>query len=142
MRKTVKDAGKTAEKAVKTVASEAVAKVEEVKEEVKAEVKKAAAKAPAAEKTAAEKTTTAKAASKTAAAKAPARKAAVKETVYLQYLGKEINEADLMKQVKEIWTKQLKKKAGDLKSVTLYLKPEENMAYYVINDDVTGSIEL
>ena len=80
-------------------------------------------------------------------AKAPAkrtttRKTAVKETVYLQYLGKEINKDDLVKQVKDIWTKELKNKAGDLKSVTLYLKPEENMAYYVINDDVTGSIAL
>lgn len=62
--------------------------------------------------------------------------------VYLQYLGKEINKDDLVKQVKDIWTKELKNKAGDLKSVTLYLKPEENMAYYVINDDVTGSIAL
>ena len=61
---------------------------------------------------------------------------------HLQYLGKEINKDDLVKQVKDIWTKELKNKAGDLKSVTLYLKPEENMAYYVINDDVTGSIAL
>ena len=80
-------------------------------------------------------------------AKAPAkktatRKATVTETVYLQYLGKEINKDDLVKQVKEIWTKELKNKAGDLKSITLYLKPEENKAYYVINDDVTGSIAL
>ena len=47
-----------------------------------------------------------------------------------------------MKQVKEIWTKQMKKKVGDMKTVTIYLKPEENMAYYVINEEVTGNIEL
>ena len=47
-----------------------------------------------------------------------------------------------MKQVKEIWTKELKNKVGDMKSVTLYLKPEENKAYYVINEEVTGSIDM
>ena len=111
--KTVEKAVKAAEKTTKAVAE----KAEDVKEAVKE-----TAKAPA------KRTTT--------------RKTAVKETVYLQYLGKEINKDDLVKQVKDIWTKELKNKAGDLKSVTLYLKPEENMAYYVINDDVTGSIAL
>ena len=111
--KTVEKAVKAAEKTTKAVAE----KAEEVKEAVKE-----TAKAPA------KRTTT--------------RKTVVKETVYLQYLGKEINKDDLVKQVKDIWTKELKNKAGDLKSVTLYLKPEENMAYYVINDDVTGSIAL
>lgn len=111
--KTVEKAVKAAEKTTKAVAE----KAEEVKEAVKE-----TAKAPA------KRTTT--------------RKTAVKETVYLQYLGKEINKDDLVKQVKDIWTKELKNKAGDLKSVTQYLKPEENMAYYVINDDVTGSIAL
>lgn len=111
--KTVEKAVKAAEKTTKAVAE----KAEEVKEAVKE-----TAKAPA------KRTTT--------------RKTAVKETVYLQYLGKEINKDDLVKQVKDIWTKELKNKAGDLKSVTLYLKPEENMAYYVINDDITGSIAL
>ena len=111
--KTVEKAVKAAEKTTKAVAE----KAEEVKEAVKE-----TAKAPV------KRTTT--------------RKTAVKEMVYLQYLGKEINKDDLVKQVKDIWTKELKNKAGDLKSVTLYLKPEENMAYYVINDDVTGSIAL
>ena len=93
--KTVEKAVKAAEKTTKAVAE----KAEEVKEAVKE-----TAKAPA------KRTTT--------------RKTAVKETVYLQYLGKEINKDDLVKQVKDIWTKELKNKAGDLKSVTLYLKPE------------------
>ena len=111
--KTVEKAVKAAEKTTKAVAE----KAEEVKEAVKE-----TAKAPA------KRTTT--------------RKTAVKEMVYLQYLGKEINKDDLVKQVKDIWTKELKNKAGDLKSVTLYLKPEENKAYYVVNGDVTGSVEL
>lgn len=76
------------------------------------------------------------------AVKAPAKKAAVKETIYLQYLGKEIDKEDLMKQVKEIWTKEQKRKVSDMKSVSLYLKPEENAAYYVINEEVSGKIDL
>ena len=85
---------------------------------------------------------TAKAEEKATAKKAAAKKTPIKETVYVQYLGKEINHQDIVKQVKEVWTKQLKKKVGDMKSITIYFKPEENTAYYVINDDVKGSISL
>lgn len=116
--KAAKKVTRKAVKAVEETVADAAEKVEKTAEAVKAEAKKAVAK-------------------KAAPAKKP-----VKETVYLQYLGKEIDKDDLMKTVKEVWTKQMKKKAGDLKSVALYLKPEENMVYYVINDEVTGSIEL
>ena len=95
---------------------------------------------------------TAPAVKKTAAKKAPAKKAAakktaavkkeVKKTAYLQYGGKEIEMDSLYEQVKTIWTKEMGKKAADLKEVKLYVKPEEFAAYYVINDDVTGSIDL
>lgn len=74
--------------------------------------------------------------------KPAAKKPVIKESVYLQYQGREISQQDLVKQVKEIWTKQLKKKVGEIKSISIYLKPEENTAYYVVNDDVTGSIAL
>ena len=119
----------------KPAAKEAVAapaKKEEVKEivqhteEVKETVKKE----------------TAKAEEKATAKKSAAKKTPIKETVYVQYLGKEINHQDIVKQVKEVWTKQLKKKVGDMKSITIYFKPEENTAYYVINDHVKGSISL
>lgn len=127
----VKEAAKAVESAAETVVKEAAKKVEEVKADVKEAAKKVE------EVTADVKEEVVK-----AAAKAPAKKAVVKEEVYLQCFGKEINKDDLMKTVKEIWTKQMKNKVGDMKSVALYLKPEENKAYYVINGDVTGSIEL
>jgi len=79
---------------------------------------------------------------KKAVKSAPAKKTSVKETIFLQYYGKEINKDDILAQVKDIWTKQMKKKASEMKSVTLYLKPEESAAYYVINGDVTGRIDL
>ena len=110
--------------------------VEEAVKKAAEETEKKAAKA--VEETVKAVKTTAKAAAKKAAEK----RTAVKETIYLQYLGKEINKEDLMKQVKEIWTKEMKHKVSELKTVTLYLKPEENAAYYVINDEVTGKIDL
>jgi hypothetical protein len=119
MKKVVKDVEVAAKEVAGKVEKKAGVVKEVVKEEVKSGVKKAA----------------------TATKKTAARKA-VKETVVLQYLGKEINKDDLMKQIREIWTKQMKRKVSDLVSVTLYLKPEDNMVYYVINDEVTGSIAL
>ena len=127
---TAKKASAAAKKAVKDekVVEEVKAAVENVTEKVAETTEKVAEKA--------EKVV------KAAAKKAPAKKTAVKEDVYLKYLGKEINKDDLMKQVKEIWTKDLKHKVSEMKSVTLYLKPEENAAYYVINEETTGKIEF
>lgn len=122
---------KKAEKTEETAAGKTAEKTEKA---VKATAKAATTKTAAA--------TAKTAAAKAPAKKAPVKKAVVKETVYLQYLGKEINQDDIMKQVKEIWTKELKNKVADMKSVTLYLKPEENAAYYVVNDEVTGKINL
>lgn len=137
--KTVSDTTKktaTAKKATEGVAA-AVKSAEKAAAKVADKTEKVVAKV--VEKT---EEAAAKPAAKAAAKKAPAKKAAVKETVYLQYLGKEIDKDELVKQVKDIWTNELKNKAADLKDVTLYLKPEENAAYYVVNGDVTGKIEL
>ena len=65
----------------------------------------------------------------------------MKSTFYVEYYGKQIDEAALIKEAKSIWTKS-GKKAADLKSLKLYIKPEENTAYYVFNDDETGSFVI
>ena len=65
----------------------------------------------------------------------------MKSTFYVEYYGKQIDEASLIKEAKAIWTKS-GKKAADLKSLNLYIKPEENTAYYVFNDDETGSFVI
>ena len=115
--------------ATKTVKEAAVEK----KTAVKAAEKKAV------EKKATDKKVTEK---KAVTKKAPAKKAVVKENVVIQFGGKETTTTDIMKNVKAYWTKELKNKVGDLKSVTLYVKPEENKVYFVINNDVTGSVDL
>ena len=65
----------------------------------------------------------------------------MKSTFYIEYYGKQIDETTLVKQAKSIWTKS-GKKAADLKALNLYVKPEENTAYYVFNDDETGSFSI
>ncbi len=65
----------------------------------------------------------------------------MKSTFYIEYYGKQVDEADLVKAAKNIWT-NAGKKASDLKSLNLYVKPEENMAYYVFNEEQTGSFSI
>ncbi len=65
----------------------------------------------------------------------------MKSTFYVEYYGKQVEEAALIKTAKEIW-KNSGKKATDLKSLNLYVKPEENTVYYVFNDDESGSFAI
>ena len=115
---------KTAE-TVKTVKTETAAPA------VKAGVKETVKEAPKAEV-------------KTEAVKAEAPKAEKKEAVqnvYVQFAGKEILTADLAAQVTEKWV-ALGHRASSIKELNLYVKPEDNAAYYVINGKESGKIEL
>ena len=82
------------------------------------------------------------AAKKTAAKKSTAKKAELKTEMFLQFAGKEYTEKEILQKVKEIWTKNLKRKVGEMKDVKIYLKPEESAAYYVVNGDTTGRVDL
>ena len=74
--------------------------------------------------------------------KAPAKKKEVSTALFIQFDGKSFSKEDLMKMAKDVWKYDLKQKVGDLTSVELYVKPEENMAYYVMNKDFAGSFYL
>lgn len=87
-------------------------------------------------------TKTEKKAVKKAAPKKTTKKAATKVEYFLQFGGKEFTDKDIYQEVKNVWTKELKNKVGDMKSVQIYLKPEEDAAYYVINGETTGKIDL
>ncbi len=116
-----------------------VKKGEVVKKEtapVKAETVKTEA-APAAKKEAAKKETVKKAPAK----KAPAKKAETVQKVYVQYGGKEILTSDLAEKATQIWV-EMGHRASSIKSLELYVKPEDMAAYYVINGKDTGKIEL
>lgn len=122
-------------------------KAEEVKaEEVKAEAPKAEKKAPA-KKAEAPKAEAPKAEKKAPAKKAPAKKAEkkaaeVQADVTVQFAGKSYSQADLVKIAKDVWEYDLLQKPADLKSVELYVKPEENLVYYVMNKEITGSFNI
>ena len=118
-----KKAQTTAEAAVKKTAAKATVK--------KTTAKKAETKA-AAEKTTARKTTTAR----------TKKAAAVKETISIQFAGKEYTTEQLVKSAKDVWEFDLKKDPADVKEVQLYVKPEEAKVYFVINGEETGSFEI
>ena len=115
----------------------------------KAELKTSTAK-PATEKEApAKKTVTKKVTEKAATVKKTAvRKTSSRKTVslntevYVQWLGKEVYERDIIENIKKVWTEEMGKKESELVDLKIYIKPEDNGAHYVINGDITGFIEL
>ena len=121
-------------KEVKEVKVEAP--VVEAKAEVKEEVKKAPAKKEAAKKAPAKKAATTE-------KKAPAKKAAAKaETVITLEFGEyTANMATVEEKVKAQFVADGNKESA-IKSLNIYVKPFENSAYYVINGDVTGRVDL
>ena len=67
--------------------------------------------------------------------KAPAKRVAAKDiktSVVVQFAGKEVTEKELIAAVKKAYTKK-GNKVGDIKTIEIYVKPEENAAYYVVN---------
>lgn len=76
---------------------------------------------------------------KTVAKKTTAKKADVKTALHIQFGGKSYAQDDLMKIAKDVWRYDLKQKVGELKSVELYVKPEESTVYYIMNKEFTGS---
>lgn len=142
--------------AVKAVETKAAApKAEPAKAAVKAEAPKAeAAKAPvketvkkAAAPKAAAKTTEKKPAVKKEAApkketvkKAPAKKADPTATVVIEYAGKQIVAKDVLAAA----TKAFKaaNKGVEIKTIEIYVQPEENVAYYVVNGEGSNDYKV
>nr|WP_242973625.1 DUF6465 family protein [Massilistercora timonensis] len=116
----VKKAGTVSTSSVKTETTKTAA----VQKTVKAEPAKAAAKKPAAKKTAAKKTSA---------------KKDIKVKAIVEYYGKQVEEKEIIASVKKAWTKS-GRKVGEIKSIDLYIKPEEGAVYYVINGVDTGAV--
>ena len=81
---------------------------------------------------------------KPAAKKAPAKKAAAKtevkkENVVLQFAGKEIEIDSVVASAKADFKASNK---GCVRSINVYVKPEEDAAYYVVNGKTTGKVSL
>lgn len=126
----VKEAAKATTKAAET----------KVKEAAKDTAKAAETKVKEAAKTTAKKAA-AKTAAKATAKKTVAKAAAVEPQVIIQYQN---NESDLAKVTERVKTQFVSEghKAGIIKKINVYLKPEEYSAYYVINDKFSGRVDL
>ena len=119
----------------------------QIEEKVEAKVEKAAADTvekitKKAVKGADAAKTVAKAVTKTATKTVKkAAKKDIKVKAFVEYYGKQVEEKDIIARVKKAWTKS-GKKVGDIKEMDLYIKPEENAVYYVINGTETGAVEF
>lgn len=133
----VKDATKKVESKVGDVA-EAAAKKAEVVEEKAKEVAKATTKAVVekAEPVVKKPATKAKAATKAKKEKQPA-----KTEIIVQYQQNAANLGELEDKVKKQFVAE-GHRAGCIKTLNIYVKPEEYKAYYVINDKFFGSVDL
>ena len=126
-------------KPVETKASEVKAeeKASEAKTAAKAEKTVKAEKAPKAEKAvkAVKEEKPAKAAAKKEEkAKKPAKKEAdPKTTVFIEYQDKQILAKDILKLAQKDFKK--KHRGETIKTLEIYVKPEENVAYYVVNGE-------
>ncbi len=79
---------------------------------------------------------------KTAARKAPAAKPVeVKSSVYVQFAGKEFSESSLTEAVKEAYT-ALGNRAEDIRTIDIYVKPEESVAYYTVNGQGSDEFKI
>ena len=97
-------------------------------------------KKPAAKKTSAAKkpTTKAKATAKPAA-KTAKTTTAPKETVKIQFGADEYDFAEIKKAVEADYKSKVK---GRIKTVEIYIKPEDKAVYYVVNGDFSDKIDL
>lgn len=137
-------------------------KAKEVEVKISAAEEKTAVEAVPAEKTAEKETVAEEAAVKETAVKEakkrgrkPGSKNAVKtinkdkevkkaekqEEVYLQFAGEEIAIEEVMDKARAAYVAE-GHRASSIKSLRLYIKPEERKAYYVINEKAAGSIAL
>ena len=111
------------------------------KEAVKAE--EPAKKAPAAKTPAAKKAPAKKAAApvkKAPAAKAPAAKE-IKAAVYVQYAGREVAAQDLLAAAKKAYV-AAGHKEEDIETINVYVKPEENAAYFAVNGEGSDDFKI
>ena len=134
--------------AAKNAAQDVKTAVKESASEVKAAVteKTAAVKEAVEEKAAAKTKETAKPArekkpSRAAKKAAKAAKEELKPEVFIQYQGNEAIVADVIEKAKNEFVAD-GHRASSIKSLQVYLKPEEFAAYYVINQKFAGRVDL
>ena len=67
--------------------------------------------------------------------------ASMKMRTFVEYSGKQVEEKEIIANIKKVWV-EAGNKVGDIKTLDLYIKPEEDAVYYVINDTESAKVEL
>lgn len=131
----------------------------ESEKEGKPAAKKAPAKAPAkaavSEKAEKTKETSDRNSAKSTSSKPAAKKTAPEEPVkeesaaaggtaelHIEYQGRSYDRQELVERAVTIWVKKLRRGRNNLNSLELYVKPQEQMVYYVFNKTRSGSFPL
>lgn len=115
----------TAVKSAEMKKETAVPVAQSIKNEIKEEGENTTVQ-PAANKLTAEKKATTSAVKKTAKAEVQVR---------LEFAGRQIHVEDVIESAKSHYKALYAKEKGALKTLDVYLKPEENVAYYVANGE-------
>ena len=73
--------------------------------------------------------------------KTPAQKPEKVEELFLEFEGEQWNISDCKERAIAAYVAEGHRVSG-IHKLTVYLKPEERKAYYVVNDKATGSVDL
>ena len=65
----------------------------------------------------------------------------MKKEITIEYGDKKITESDIVAAVKEIWKSQ-GNRIADIAKMELIINPEENAAYYVVNEEMQGRVDV
>lgn len=65
----------------------------------------------------------------------------MKTSLFVEYCGNQVADKEIIASVKQAWV-EAGHKIGDIKTLELYVKPEESATYYVINGTETGKVEF
>ena len=126
-----KTTAKVKAEAAKSVVKEAAVEKAPAKTATKTTEKKAPAKKPAAKKEAVKKETV----------KEEVKKEEVTPEIFVQFANREAVLADVVEKVKKQFADEGHKVSG-IKTLQIYLKPEDYSAYYVINGKNVGRVDL
>ncbi len=68
----------------------------------------------------------------------------MKSTLNIEFSGNSVESKELVAAAKKIWVdaENKNRKVKDLAQLDLYVKPEEQMVYYVFNGEESGSFPL
>lgn len=65
----------------------------------------------------------------------------MKTQLFVQYQGSEVSEQDIVNEIKQ-WWKDQDKLVKDLKTLDMYVKPEDKKVYFTVNGDLQGSLDI